>query len=122
MSSSPFTANSFGVPGYPDMSTDGEEITSKDPMQIAQQLQSRVMKDKPYTKIGNRCIVAVRPTKYLSINTDKASKEYAQNAKKVSNQISTAQAQPPHVFGISTSAFFHAVRGKLDQSIVLLYI
>jgi myosin heavy subunit len=108
----------------PADSVDIDEILSKDSNVVAQQLHSRVLKDKPFTRIGNRLIVSVRPSRGLSLFSDDSSKEYAQQAKEVtkSNQTQSTTQPLPHVFNISASAYLHALRGKMDQSIVLLYI
>jgi myosin heavy subunit len=105
----------------PADSVDIDEILSKDSNVVAQQLHSRVLKDKPFTRIGNRLIVSVRPSRGLSLFSDDSSKEYAQQAKEVAKSNQTQSPQPlPHVFNISASAYLHALRGKMDQSIVLL--
>jgi myosin heavy subunit len=102
----------------PADSVEADEILSKDPKFIAQQLYSRLSKDKPFTKIGNRLMVSVRPARGLSLFSDSSSKEYAQNAKQVSKP--NQPFAPPHVFNVSASAYMHALRAKMDQSIVLM--
>jgi myosin heavy subunit len=100
----------------PDSSFDAEELLNSEPNAIAQQLASRMAKEKLHTKIGGRFMIAVRPNRGSSIEA--LSKEYALKAKDANSK----QTPPAHVFNISTSAYIHAQRTTMDQSIVLMYL
>jgi chitin synthase len=92
-----------------------DELYSNDARIIADQLAKRAAKEKLFTRLGNRCIVSVKPSRGLAIFSDSYSKDYALKARELNEQ-----PLPPHVFTISTSAYFHALRAQIDQSIVLL--
>lgn len=98
-----------------DVALDAEELANSDPNTIAQQLSSRLAKEKLFTKIGGRFMIAVRPNRGSSV--DALSKEYALHAK----DSASKKKLPAHVFDIATSAYIHAQRTTMDQSIVLMY-
>ncbi|KAJ3254350.1 hypothetical protein HK103_007232 [Boothiomyces macroporosus] len=102
---------------------EGDEIPNNDVNTITSFLQSRLSQDKVFTRIGSRCLVAVRPARGLPIFSDTTSKEYAEDAKTPSKQTNynqPVQQLAPHAFEISASAYLHALRAKMDQSIILL--
>jgi myosin heavy subunit len=100
----------------PDGSLDDEELINSEPDTIAQQLASRLAKEKLFTKIGGRFMISLRPSRGSSV--DSLSKEYARKAK---DSASAKHPLPAHVFNIATSAYIHAQRTTMDQSIVLMY-
>jgi myosin heavy subunit len=115
------TPRTFSATAGIDASFESKEITTKDATEISQQLHARLCKENPFTQIGSRLMVSVRPLRGLPLYSDQSSKEYAQNAKQVINGTqNTSQSLPPHVFNVSAAAYLHALVGKMDQSIVLL--
>ena len=95
--------------------SDGDVIRVRDPNAIATGLTARITKNKPFTRIESRCMIAVRPTRGLPLYSDQTSKIYAEKSKSLS------PIEGAHVFDISSSAYHHAIRAKTNQSIMLLY-
>jgi chitin synthase len=93
-----------------------DELSSKENSTIVDQLAQRAGKEKYFTRIGSRCMVSIRPSRGLVIFSNSTSKEYAL----ISKLGSKDKTLPPHAFNISASAYLHALRAKIDQSIVLL--
>ena len=93
---------------------DADTLTVRDPSAIAQELAAKIAKDRPFTRIENRCMISVRPMRGLPLYSDTQSKVYAEK----SNASSSNDGA--HVFDISASAYYHAIRGKANQSIILL--
>ena len=91
-----------------------EDVSSADPNLISQHFLARYSKDKLYTRIGGRSMVALKPVRGSPF--DYTSKDYAEQAK----DPHCTKPYSAHVFHISASAFLHAMRGGMDQSIVLL--
>ncbi|KAI8924380.1 chitin synthase-domain-containing protein [Entophlyctis helioformis] len=99
------------------------EPASLSPAVVAANLLLRLAKEEPYTRVGHRSLVAVRPPRALAKCSDAASKDYAETAKALpttTNPNAKATVQPPHVFGVAASAYTHMARQKLDQAIVLI--
>lgn len=83
---------------------------------IVAQLQDRWSRDQVYTRIGADVLVAVNPVKAVASSTDDTCKQYANSAK--DTNLDKA-ALPPHVFEMAASAYYHMLRTKTDQSLVL---
>jgi hypothetical protein len=111
---SPARSSSYSSVSRAEGANDGEEIVISDSLGIAQQLSSRLAKDRLFTRIGGRCLVSVRPSRGSPM--DVLSKDYAMQAK----DANTKQPLPAHAFHIASSAYLHALRASTDQSIVLL--
>lgn len=92
---------------------------------ITHTLIGRTSKDRPFTKIGDRIMIGMKPARSLQICSDTTSKDYAAAAKATltgrNERTENSQPFPPHIFDISASSYFHAVREKTDQSIILMY-
>ncbi|KAJ3089172.1 hypothetical protein HK102_007026 [Quaeritorhiza haematococci] len=110
--------------------------------ELVQILHARCSIDMPFTKVGDKAIVFVNPNKQLAKFSDSTSKDYAAHAKELPvvllsedaeaakdpNKVSVVtgvgpvqkkQAVPPHVFELAASAYFHMVREREDQSIIM---
>lgn len=111
--SSPKRSSIYASPMVSDGVAEIEEVKSSEPQEIARQLASRLAKDRLYTRVGGRCMIAVRPSR--AVPNDALSKEYV-----VQTKNATSKRLPAHVFDIASSAYFHAQRASIDQSIVLL--
>lgn len=100
----------------PNSSASSEELVSADPRVMAEHLLARYSKDKLYSRIGGRIMIAMKPLRGSPF--DYSSKDYAEQAK----DANCKKSYNAHVFNISASAYMHATRGGMDQSIVLLYV
>lgn len=98
----------------PNLSADDEDLKSADPRVMAEHLLARFSKDKLYSRIGGRSMVALKPLRGSPF--DYTSKDYADQAK----DPNCKKPYGAHIFNISASAYTHALRGGMDQSIVLL--
>lgn len=80
-------------------------------------LIKRLQKDKIYSLIGDRVLIAVKPQRPVAKYSLEDSKKHALKAKSADSHSKLE----PHIFDFAQRAYWHCLRELQDQSLVLMY-
>lgn len=78
-------------------------------------LNERFARDKVYTRIGERVLVAVNPNKPLENGTESS-------LKAICSAVKDGTEREPHVFELASNAYYTMTNSKQDQAILFLYV